>query len=152
MDGSAPDAKDQQVRAQLEERFRAACDMLANTPVPDRVDWSPEIIRIDLTRAEDAAGPGAPWPTDWSEEVRWGDSLFVCINRQAAAQDLTRKLVSLNKNEQQPALGMLIDSPDGKTWRISGVRYALPGPIVHVDRGSDYVNTGFIAEGSCRHP
>jgi hypothetical protein len=152
IDGSEPDGLDRQVRVQLDPRFRDACDLLANTMVPEPADWSPEIIRIYLERAEDAEGRGAAWPIDWLEEARWGSSLFVCMNKQAVTEDFTRKLLSMETRVQKSALELLVNSPDGKTWRVSAVRYALPGAIYHVDRGSDYVNTATIADGPCRHP
>jgi len=153
IEGNAVGAMDQQVRAQLDERFRTACDLLANTLVSDPVAWSPEMIRIDLARAEDKAGIAKPWPRDWFEEARWGGNLFVCVNKEAASQDLTRKLVSFDKSEQQSAFGLLVSSPDGNTWRISGVQYALPGAISHVyGEGSDSISLTAIADGPCRHP
>jgi hypothetical protein len=152
LEGNKTDPIDQQVRATLDPRFRAACDMLANTMVPEPVDWSPETIWIDLAEAEDVAGDAETWPPDWPEGIRYGRDLSVCINTQAPAQELTRKLVSLDKSVQQSTVGALIKSPDGKTWRVSGVRYGLPGPISHTDRGSDYTNTSAIAYGSCWRP
>lgn len=152
LEGSVPSPLDEEVRDALDKRFRDACDMLANTRVPDAVEWLPQIMRIYLTKSKDTAGSAAPWPLDWPEESRQGSYLSVCLNRQAATQELTRKLVSLDKSAQQSAVGMLVRSPDGKSWRVSGVGYALPGPIFHIDRGSDYVNIGSVAGGPCWRP
>ncbi|GAB2179376.1 hypothetical protein [Dongia sp. agr-C8] len=152
LEGSAPDPLDEQVRAALDKRFRDACDMLANTRVPDAVDWSPQTLRIYLTGSDKATDNAAPWPLDWPVEIRQGSYLSVCLDRQAATQELTRKLMSLDKSLQQSAVGMLVKSPDGTNWRVAGIGYALPGPIFHVDRGSDYVNIGSVAEGPCWRP
>jgi hypothetical protein len=152
IEGRAPDPLDEQVRAALDRRFRDACDMLANSRVPDAADWSPQAMRIYLTASDETTGSDTPWPLDWPEETRQGSYMSVCLDRRAATQELTRKLLSLEKREQLAAVGKLVKAQDGTTWRVSGVGYALPGPIFHVDRGSDYVNIGSVAGGPCRRP
>jgi len=150
--GSNQDPSDKNARHGLDPRFIQACDDIARLDIPDSKKWSPDTRRIILRQTEEPSVVPIEWPLDWIVEPRSGRLLSVCTKGATSDEDLTGKILSPDIKVRRGASAAVIGSRDGLRWRISGVKYALPGPITYTTAGDDWSDIHLIAAGPCKLP
>lgn len=144
-------AFDQQMRGLLDRRFIDACDYVLALERPDKKDWVPERLRIEL-QATSIVKEAEAWPEGWVEEARYQRHLYACVVNQGIQQGIAGSLISHDPAVRRATLGSVILSSDGKLWRLRRIKYALPGLVYYTFGGGDNIGTMVVSSGPCPRP